>query len=290
MDTTISPTLLNLGELSGPVLVFGGPYGNLQATQAIKAVAEQHQIPASHIVCTGDAIAYCAQPQETLELLKDWGVTLVKGNCEDAMAKQMPDCGCGFDENTQCSLLSVQWYQYCQRNVSAELCEWMDALPEHVSFTLAGRRFLAVHGSLSQMNEFVFASSPAEHKQQMLAQSEHDVILGGHCGLPFGQSFNAQGKAQAWLNAGVIGMPANDGQQNGWYLLLTPEPKQGDVVATWHRLDYDAAAAQVTMQQRGLDNGYAQCLTTGLWPSMDVLPQKEAAQIGQAIVLAPMIL
>ena len=46
----------------GPVLCFGGPYSNLQATQALFAEARRLGVPPGRIVCTGDVLAYCADP------------------------------------------------------------------------------------------------------------------------------------------------------------------------------------------------------------------------------------
>ena len=46
--------LVDLGELDAPVLLFGGPYSNLQATQALVELAKREGIPASHMICTGD--------------------------------------------------------------------------------------------------------------------------------------------------------------------------------------------------------------------------------------------
>ena len=43
------PTL-DLGALDGPVLVFGGPYGNLEATEALLAKAESLGIPPPRIL------------------------------------------------------------------------------------------------------------------------------------------------------------------------------------------------------------------------------------------------
>lgn len=52
----------NLGSLSLPLLVFGGPYGNLQAVQAVLAEAGRRGISGDRIVCTGDIAAYCGNP------------------------------------------------------------------------------------------------------------------------------------------------------------------------------------------------------------------------------------
>ncbi|MCD6580335.1 MAG: metallophosphoesterase [Desulfuromusa sp.] len=96
---------LDLGCLTGPMLVFGGPYSNLAATQAMWQQAEELAIPPERVICTGDLIAYCSEPQETLQLVRDWGIAVVQGNCEESLGKDAADCGCGFDEGTTCSLL-----------------------------------------------------------------------------------------------------------------------------------------------------------------------------------------
>ncbi len=270
----------DLGLLTGPVLVFGGPYSNLAATQAMQQVARQRDIPAARVICTGDLVAYCAEPQATVDLIRDWGIPVVMGNCEESLAAGAPDCGCGFDENSACSLLSVQWYRYASQQLSQAHKHWMATLPRQLTFSLNGQRFTVVHGSLNSINRFVFASGDNAAKQQQLADAGADVMIGGHCGLPFGQAM-AEG---AWLNSGVIGMPANDASPDGWYLLLTPNPDQ-TITASWHRLAYDVAASAAAMISAGLDNPYAQALQSGLWPSTDILPTLEAQQTGQRLHL-----
>ena len=78
-------------------------------------------------------------------------------------------------------------------------------------------------------------------------------------------------------------MPANDGTKDGWYLLL--EPSQERVLATWHRLQFDAMQAAHAMLQAGLGKAYREALLSGLWPSMDVLPEVE--KLGQGLPLHP---
>jgi hypothetical protein len=49
-------------KVTGPLLVFGGPYSNLEATKAMLAEARRRAIAPGNIVCTGDLVAYCARP------------------------------------------------------------------------------------------------------------------------------------------------------------------------------------------------------------------------------------
>ncbi|MCU7918481.1 MAG: metallophosphoesterase [Candidatus Thiodiazotropha sp. (ex Epidulcina cf. delphinae)] len=270
--------LHNIGPVDGSILIFGGPYGNLQATQAIRQVSERLGIPPSRVFCNGDCAAYCAQPEETVQLIREWGIAVVMGNCEQSLAEQRADCGCGFSEGSGCSLLADEWYRFCEGRLSNASKAWMGALPTGIAFALQGIGFQLVHGALSAINRFVFASTPVAVKQEELAKTDADVVIGGHAGLPFGERLDDR----YWLNSGVIGMPANDGTQDGWYLQLLPQA--GGVRCEWHRLNYDAKAAQAAMREAGRFNGYAQTLLSGLWPSMDILPDHELNRQGRALL------
>src|SRR5262249_23706550 len=80
----------DLIQLTGPVLVFGGPYSNLEATEAVLEEARRRYIPHGNIVCTGDLAAYCADPQAVINLVRNSGIRLVMGNCEESLAVGTP--------------------------------------------------------------------------------------------------------------------------------------------------------------------------------------------------------
>jgi predicted phosphodiesterase len=280
-----SATNRDLGLLEGPLLIFGGPYGNLPATTAFRTLAEQRGIPPEHIICTGDLVAYCAEPDETVCLLLDWGIQIIMGNCEQSLANRAIDCGCGFETGSPCSALSTQWFRYADKEISDVNRLWMSKLPQTLTFKLAGRQLAVVHGGVSQINRFLFASTSAADKldELNLVVPGIDGLIAGHCGIPFGQIVSGK----AWLNAGVIGMPANDGTQDGWYLLIEADGEQ--LKAHWHRLSYPAGLTRQTMLKAGLTSGYADTIISGLWPSEDVLPAAEKRNRGKTLNLPPII-
>ena len=49
--------LPQLTNITSPLLVFGGPYSNLEITEAILAEARRRAIPSGNILCTGDLAA-----------------------------------------------------------------------------------------------------------------------------------------------------------------------------------------------------------------------------------------
>ncbi len=275
----------DLGTLSGTLLIFGGPYSNLAALKAMRAQAEQSGIPPGNIICTGDIVAYCAEPQQTIDLIREWGVHIVQGNCEESLANDRDDCGCGFGENSACDLASKEWFSYARKHVSAEAKQWMATLPERMYFNYEGRRYCCIHGGLEEQNQFVFQSTEESEKLRQLKAADADVMIAGHCGLPFGQQLE---DSKYWLNAGVIGMPAHDGQPNTWYMLLGVNAEKSEAHlklrsadatstcrASWHALHYDYQSSIKSMHAAQLCPGYSAALASGLWPNDDILPAQE---------------
>ena len=266
-------------RFDGPAVVFGGPYGNLEATRALLAAAARLGVPPDRIVCTGDVVAYGADAAATVDLVRAAGIHVVMGNCEESLASQAADCGCGYVPGSACDRLSAAWFAHADRALGADARLWMAQLPRRIDVTIAGARLAVVHGGVDVINRFVFASTAAAIKAAELARAGVDGVIGGHCGLPFTQV--VQGRL--WHNAGAVGMPANDGTPRVWFSLLTP---QAGGLAIEHRaLAYDHAAAAARMRRAGLPEGYAAALETGLWPSCDVLPFKEIRERG--VPLAP---
>ena len=80
----MSKNSIDLGEFHDRLVVFGGPYGNLESTQAFLKAVDKLGVPRSHILCTGDMVAYCADAVATVALLQTSGAgLLLKGNCEE---------------------------------------------------------------------------------------------------------------------------------------------------------------------------------------------------------------
>lgn len=261
--------------VDGPTLVFGGPYSNLQATRAVLAEAARRGIPPQRVVCTGDVVAYGAHAAACCDLVIESGIAVIAGNCEENLAAGALDCGCGFEEGTACDLLSRAWYAHADREVTAAHRAWMAALPRQMALDLPDGRSLAVlHGGVSDISRFIFASTPEAALAEELAATGCDGVVAGHCGIPFARRLGDG----AWINAGAIGMPADDGTPRAWFAVLTP--RASGVRVEILPLDYDHAAAAAAMRAARLAEGYAAALDSGIWPSCDVLPPEERARRG----------
>ncbi|MEM7068766.1 MAG: metallophosphoesterase family protein [Pseudomonadota bacterium] len=265
---------INVGNRA---FIFGGAYGNLQATKAVLDKASISGYSANQIIFTGDTVAYCGQPQETVNLIRNAGVHVIQGNCEESLGADSDNCGCGFDEGSTCNLLSVEWYRYCRSQLDIQTKLWMAGLPQELIVDIGEFRLNCLHGSPSAINEFVFPSDMKLGRFSLSDTSECDGYIVGHSGIPF--LSNVSGKA--WINSGSAGMPANDGTTRIWYATL--EARGSQLIAEIHALEYDYLNAAKAMAEAGLNSGYMECLSSGIWPSLDVLPDEELTSTGKPL-------
>jgi predicted phosphodiesterase len=259
--------LINLGEIEGDVLAFGGIVSNANALDAFRRIAEGRGYTPRQMICTGDIAAYCGQPVEAVAGLRAIGAATIRGNCEESLAECAPDCGCGFDTGSTCELLSVAWYSHVDASLSAGDRRWMAALPRLASFRAHGRRWGVLHGGVTAINRFLWPTSPEAAFAEEIAALEAitgpvDAILAGHCGLPFLR----ETAGRIWFNTGALGMPPNDGEPRTSFGVIGADGPRLE------RLDYDHEAAAEAMRAVGLVQGYDRALLTGWWPSEDVLP------------------
>lgn len=266
-----------LGSFDAPLLIFGGPYGNRQALEALLATAESLGIPASHMLCTGDLAAYAAEPQAVADRLREAGIAVVMGNVEESLGADAGDCGCGFTSGSECDVMAAHWYRYADEAVDQETKRWMRDLPRRIDLTLNDVRLAAIHGGVDQINRFVFPATPAPEKAAELDAAGTDMVVGGHSGLPFTEAIGHR----VWHNAGVIGLPANDGTPRVWYSLLTPDP--AGISIELRALSYDHAGAAAAIRAADLPQAYANALENGFWPNDDIMPGADRDRRGVAL-------
>ena len=75
------------------------------------------------------------------------------------------------------------------------------------------------------------------------------------------------------MNAVVVGRPANDGQSNVWYAVVTFGP---ELSVNFIPVEYDFATLAAEMRREGLPEEFAETISTGWWTTcLEILPAKE---------------
>lgn len=256
------------------LLVFGGVYSNLEALIELKKKANELGYKPDQIICTGDIIGYCADPSSCVQLVKQWGIHCITGNVEANIRDGIEDCGCNFDDNSRCDLLSKIWYPYAAKNTTSDDIQFLEKLPTQINFTIGKIKGIVIHGNLNNINEFVWRSTPWTHKAKAFKASEANIVLAGHSGLPFLHT----NKKQHWINSGALGMPANDGQPQVWF--ATIDIINDQVITNFHSLKYDYKRTRKKMISQKLPLSYALTIQNGIWDNTEIMNKTEAEQTG----------
>jgi diadenosine tetraphosphatase ApaH/serine/threonine PP2A family protein phosphatase len=247
---------------------FGGIYNNHLGLTA--ALADARRRGAEAVYCLGDVGGFGPHPDRSIELLRAEGVPTVQGNYDDSVGHAKADCGCGYSDPRDNHFARIS-YAYTLEHTSAVHRPWLAALPPSLRFEAEGKRYLLVHGSPRQTNEFLWESASPDHLLEQLMQAERaDVLLCTHTGIPWQRRLPSGRRV---VNVGALGRPANDGRTEVWYAFLdTAREAPFEFVP----LTYDHLGLAREMRDERLPEEFVETILTGWWTTcLEILPAKE---------------
>ncbi len=232
------------------IAAIGGVYSNHIALEAAVADARRRGVDA--IFCLGDLGAFGPHPDKVFPILVDADVKVMQGNYDNSVGNGLADCQCGYTDPRDNTFAKIS-YDYTFANTSDRWKTWMKDLPESIRIGLGPYRVLMSHGSPRQMNEFLWESTTPTHTgihwKREIPEDRH------------------------FVNVGVIGRPANDGETNVWYTIL--DARDGFHVE-FVPLDYDYRSLAAEMKGEGLPKEFVDTILTGWWTTcLEILPAKE---------------
>ena len=154
----------------------------------------------------------------------------------------------------------------------------MNTLPDFIEFEFGGKKCFVVHGSFDETSEYIFESTNWKIKSNNFNATQADIVIAGHSGLPFSQKH----EQKFWLNPGVIGMPANDGTNRVWYMILDLDAHQ-EIQYEHKYFNYDHSEASRLMIECNLPKEYAKTIIDGIWDNCEILPDEETKKQGVPI-------
>ena len=246
----------------------GGVYANPYALRAF--VDDARARGAQRLCCLGDLGGFGADCDGVWPLLD--GVETIAGNYDLAIGRGDPDCGCGYSDprdNHYAQLL----YDYTRAATSPAFAAWMRGLPDELRCDCDGVDVHMVHGSPLAVNDFLWESLTDDELAPRVAASGAAVLLCTHTGIPWQRRV----AGTLVVNVGVIGRPANDGRQDGWYALV--DCADGEAWAELVPLAYDWRAQAASMRAAGLPGAFVETIESGWWTTcLEVVPPAERSR------------
>jgi hypothetical protein len=201
------------------VFVVGGLYGNMEALEALTALAARESGPCT-FVFNGDFHWFDVSPADFAHITRN--VLLhpaLRGNVETEIAAEDSGAGCGCAYPADVSDADVSRSNEILERLRAtargfpEMRERLAALPMHLTARVGEARIGIVHGDAASLAGWGFAhghlDNPRHRRwiESAFRDAKVDVFASSHTCLPALRSFDlAQGTA-AVINNGAAGMP-----------------------------------------------------------------------------------
>ncbi|GAB5441309.1 MAG: metallophosphoesterase family protein [Fuerstiella sp.] len=262
---------------------FGGLYSNYLALQS--AITDAHSRGVDAIYCLGDLGAFGPHPDRVFPLLHQHGIECVRGNYDDSIGFEKDDCQCGYTDPRDNYFAQIS-YEYTLAGTSQDNRRWLQQLPTEIRLNVDGLNVLLCHGSPRRTNEFLWESTTSTQFLNRLAdEHEADVIVGSHSGIHW-QRVLSHGRR--YINAGVLGRPANDGRTHVWYAIVEFDSADPNALPCTHGgravnvhvefvpvvYDYQRLASEMRAEQ--LPEEFITTVLSGWWTTcLEVLPARE---------------
>ena len=240
------------------VLIVSDIHSNLEALRSVIEDAENRG-RLDQIWSLGDLVGYGPDPGKCIELLRQYDTKSVAGNHDLASIGKL--------SLEAFNVYAAAAVRYTIEQINDEQIAYLDGLPlrsEHGDFTM-------VHGSpRDPVWEYLVTQESA-----MVSFGHFDTLrcLVGHSHIPFVCRLREDGAAfhefpldspvtlrsdRLIINPGGVGQP-RDGDPRSSYAIYDSETES----MTHHRVEYDIAATQKKMAQRGLPSYLSDRLTSG---------------------------
>jgi diadenosine tetraphosphatase ApaH/serine/threonine PP2A family protein phosphatase len=237
------------------IAIFGDIHANLEALQAVLADAGE-QGCAAH-ACVGDIVGYNADPAACIELVRELGCPIVKGNHDDDAAGDH-----GLETMNPVASTALEW---TRRRLGAEDREWLRKL----RMVRQVHEFTLVHSTLDQPAHWNYVTNRFEAMSNFSYQFTQ-VCFHGHTHVPkvYVKSTRVgeippddvviQPAVKYFINVGSVGQP-RDGDWRACYVVYDTDERR----LMFRRVEYDIERTQRKVLDAGLPGMLAERLEEG---------------------------
>jgi len=224
-------------------------HGNLAALEAYFSVIEL--LGVDRTVCLGDIVGYNPWPNECVELLKKHSIPTIMGN-HDRVAS-------GIQEPLNFNDIAREAILWTRDTLTEENSAYLRELPERIT---VDKKYLMVHGSISDPDEYILTPVDAVRNMRIMQDStDISLCFFGHSHVV--SCFSSAGTSELFqvprelslsddcnylINPGSIGQP-RDGDRMPSFLIFD----EGEKRVNFHRFRYDIESVAMELKKQGLD-------------------------------------
>ena len=228
------------------IAVISDIHGNMQALDAVLEDIKKENC--DKIFCLGDLAMAGPQPSETVdkveELISNTDFVCIQGNTDEMIAKCDNQILHLLEEN---NLVMARALEADVATLSERQKNFLLNLPAQKEFLIEGVKILLVHGSPRKNNENIYNDLKVEEVEEMISDTDANVIFCGHTHVPCGYQTNTK---QTVVNVGSVGRPFST-EPKSCYAII--ELHNAEFTIKHNFVSYDVNMASELLKQRCFD-------------------------------------
>jgi len=233
------------------IAVFGDVHGNLPALETVLNDIEERGIRQKF--CLGDLVDFAPWGNEVIEKIRSLNIPCLMGNHDERIGFDVPVIPLSkhSEEETAARFLAID---HSKKYITEENKTFLSELPFHLklNYKIGEKHWniQLVHSSLESNDTYLYESENDEVFQNMLSESQSDVIMMGHTHMSFKKYFNGK-----WaINSGSVGRSREENRLASYVILTLDEEK---VTPEIIQLDYPLEKVAQEIEKSEIPNYYA---------------------------------
>lgn len=188
------------------IAIISDIHGNIDALESV--LEDIRQEGCSKIFCLGDIAMAGPAPKETISrihaLMQSKDFYIIQGNTDKMLSVFSFDT---YNSVLKTNAVMGSSYMADSKYLDEDEKKFLASLPEKLEIELFGIKILLVHGSPRKNNENIFPNLKIEEVEEMIKDTDADIIFCGHTHMPCGYQTNTE---QTVVNVGSVGRPFSE--------------------------------------------------------------------------------
>lgn len=229
------------------IAIISDIHGNNEALDAVlKSIQEEK---ADKIFCLGDLAMAGPEPSKVVNRIKDLlqnnNFLLIQGNTDEKLGT--------YNENFENILeekvpVMASAYRADLKELTTEDKEFLANLPENLTVEENGVKIMLCHGSPRKNDENITGDLPIETVEEMVANTDAEVIFCGHTHVPCGFALDT---GKTVVNVGSVGRPFSENPMSCYAVISIFDNGDYEIEHKFVKYDFETAAKK--LEKRGFE-------------------------------------
>ena len=230
------------------IAIISDIHGNIEALNSV--ITDIEKEGCSKIFCLGDLVMAGPEPISTLNMIHEFmsnkNFHIIQGNTDKMLSVFSFDT---YNEIMKVAPVMASAYLADSKLLSNDDKLFLSKLPAQEEIIIGDIKILLVHGSPRKNNENIYPDMPIKEVEEMIKDTNANVIFCGHTHMPCGYQTNTE---QTVVNVGSVGRPFSE-EPKATYAIMEIDKEEKTYTIKHKFVEYDVIKASNALKDRGFE-------------------------------------